>query len=69
LANIRREFAIAQREAQGQEADKSFTSDRGFEYDGRNWASEGDAWLVAEKRRDREEARQEGKEVIREETE
>jgi len=69
LANIRREFAIAQREAEGQEADKSFTSDGGFEYDGRNWASAGDAWLVAEERRDREEARQEGKEVNREETE
>jgi hypothetical protein len=68
LARIRREFAIAKRVAAGEELDKDYASDRGFTYDGRDWASAGDAWLVAQERRSREEARAAGKEVSREET-
>ncbi|MCI2976330.1 MAG: hypothetical protein MP439_09695 [Ferrimicrobium sp.] len=68
LAKIRREFAIAKRVAAGEELDKHYASDRGFTYDGRHWASAGDAWLVAQERRSREEARAAGKEVSREET-
>jgi hypothetical protein len=69
LAKIRRDFAVTARESRGETADAAFDGDTRYEYGGRGWASEGDAWLVAEERRNREEARQEGKEVIREETE
>ena len=66
LANIRREFAVVARESRGEAADAAFDGGTRYEYDGRGWASEGDAWLVANERRSREEAL---KEVNREETE
>ncbi len=66
LSAIRRDFAQMAREARGEAPDQAFDEEMTYRYDGRDWASTGDAWLVELERQQRLAAIKEGKEVIRE---